>query len=412
MLELRARPLAELVPRTPSGERGGLRATDVPRPLPGHVGLWLDRVIAQAGTPAERSRSGDESRSKANPERLRLYEVATQALRPGDTEEDDPPAVASYRPLFARWLREVERRPPGILRRAVKVEARTRILLHTASNETVTEGSLLFHHSYGVPYLPGSGLKGVLRRRLSQALPEQGDHDLAGGILGRQGREGAPDLSSWVDLLDALWVPERPRGLSGEWSPLAVDVVTPHHPEYMTARSGGTRRLPTDRDEPTPVHRLTIAPGARFLVALEVAEAPGAREWLDELVDSMLLPALEQEGFGAWTAAGYGRLAAIGDVSGGSGPTSRSAAAEAEPQRAEWIPALVVRDAGSGRLSAALEDGRKAAARGREAARLLETLPFVIQEKLKDKRKSAHVEVQVEAMGVSWQLVAVRPLGE
>jgi CRISPR-associated protein Cmr6 len=303
--------LAELVARRPERRLGRLGEGDRPDPLPAHVGVWLDRIVAlETPERGRRGQSGEEA-ARGNPERLRLYQVAVEALRPGATEVSDPPAVAGYRPFFARWRRRLEADEPGIVRKLVAIEARSRILLHSATHETVTEGSVLLHHPYGVPYLPGSGLKGVLRHRLERDHPaEEEGRGLADELLGRQDRK-LGDLASVVDLLDALWVPERPPALSPEWSPLALDVVTPHHPSYYTAPSG-QRRRPTDFDEPTPVHRLTVAPGARFLLVAEAADTQGAREWLDELLDSYLLPALEEDGFGAWTSVGYGRLGIVG----------------------------------------------------------------------------------------------------
>lgn len=414
MADRRAVPLAELAPR--GGKPLGRLGDNVwPEPLPAHVGLWLDRVVA-LGNGKGRGGGSDEEGGKGNPERLRLYQVAVESLRPGTTPAADPPAVAAYRPLFDRWRRRLEEASPGLVRRVVAIEARTRLLLHPATHETVTEGTVLLHHTYGVPYLPGSGLKGVLRRRLCAAWPEGEGDERANEILGRQDVMKG-DLASAVDVLDALWVPERPPDVSPEWSPLALDVVTPHHPEYMTD-SGKGRKRPTDSDEPVPVHRLTVAPGARFLLVLEAAEAAVETDWLEILLHGHLLPALEEDGFGAWTSIGYGRLGAVGAGASGarSEPAGRPAAAakpetELPPEPAAWFPALVVRDAGTGRLTAALEDGRKAEATQAEKGELLESLPAGPRGKLEGKKKQARLEVQVEALGASWRIVGLRVLG-
>lgn len=419
MVEGRGVALARLVARGPGAGVGSLGAQSRPSRLPAHVGLWLDRIVAREVPEEGHQSRRDGEASGGKPERLQLYRVAIEALRPGATEADDPPAVAAYRPFYARWRRRLEVDEPGILRKLVEVEARTRLLLHPAAHETVTEGSVLLHHTYGVPYLPGSGLKGVLRHRLERDHPAEKGREktgLAHELLGRQDSK-LGDLASVVDLLDALWVPERPPALSPEWSPLALDVVTPHHPEYYTVPAGG-RRPPTDYDEPTPVHRLTVAPGARFLLVLEAADQVGAREWLDELVNTYLLPALEEDGFGAWTSVGYGRLGAVG----GSGrsraaPRTDSTSSPREPAakptpEASWEPALVLRNPGNGELTAALEDGRNARATGSAAAGLLETLPPALQDRLRGKKKNARLEVRLEPLGASWQIVGLRAMDE
>ena len=282
------------------------------------------RLARPGGGPGSGARSAGPERRRGRPEATRSASGSTRwrsrpsapgrrrrtTRRPSPpTGRSSPAGVAASTPTsrgsFGRWSRS--RRAAGSS-------------LHPATHETVTEGSVLLHHPYGVPYLPGSGLKGVLRHRLERDHPAETGKEKAGladELLGRQDRK-LGDLASVVDLLDALWVPERPPDLSPEWSPLALDVVTPHHPKYYTA-SSGERQPPTDYDEPKPVHRLTVAPGARFLLVAEVADTPGARDWLAELVDAYLLPALEEDGFGAWTSVGYGRLAAVG----GSGTPAR-----------------------------------------------------------------------------------------
>lgn len=391
-----SRPLNELVARTPSGRLGRLAEGDQLDELPSHAGLWLDRIVARAPL------NGSANGSKGQPERQRLYELAMMALQPL-TGASEPPAIAAYRHLFARWHSRLEAPTVGLVRRSVTVEARSRLLLHPATGETVTEGSILLHHTYGVPYLPGSGLKGVLRSRLTAS----GGVRLANRLLGSGGDEDA--LAAAVDVLDALWVPVRPAGALASWSPLALDVVTPHHPEYYTAPAGG-RVLPSDYDEPIPVQRLTVAPGTRFLIVVEAPDTDGAGDWLESLLEQVLLPVLDEEGFGAWTSIGYGRLRAVGSSGSSDGGETQRGRQE-EPATGPF-EAVVRYEAGNGELRTVLPDGRAAAAGRADAEKLLASLPPAVVERFRSRRRQARLQVEVEPLGRAWKIVALRRIAE
>lgn len=390
---------------------------DAPASPPAHVGLWLDRMLSQ---PYAR-------RDQEWTARHQLYDVARKALAPGRTPISDPPAVAGYRPFLAAWRAAVEKPPTGLVRRTLTLEAGSRILLHPATGSTVTEGTILLHHTYGVPYLPGSALKGAVRSRLEHLAaggsPEAARFaELAGEILGRlrppgtRGGEEAPavtgteeearedqGLASLVDFWDALWLPRRPTVAGRDWSPLALDIVNPHHPGYYTEHEGA-RQLPTEADEPIPVHRLTLAPGCRFLVVMEAPDAPQLAPWLDWLLDRVLLPALAEDGLGAWTTAGYGRLRRVDDDAAGS-----EVSYEAQPTAKSWQAAQVFYHAGKGELSAQLADGERASALKSETERLLAGLPEAPRATLTKKgKRQATLEVRLERQGTEWRIAAMR----
>jgi CRISPR-associated protein Cmr6 len=369
----------------------GWEAEDAPSRLPAHVGLWLDRMLAEPYKQGRQEWTG----------RQQLYRTAEKALAPGAASDQAPPAVESYRPLFAAWREALEEQEPGVERHFLTFEATSRILLHPASNSTVTDGSILLHHTYGVPYLPGSAIKGVVRSRLermSRGEEAQRFGDLAGEMLGVLG------LASLIDFLDALWIPEGPGGKSPGWSPLALDIVNPHHPSYYTAGEGG-RRPPSDMDDPVPVHRLSLAPRTRFLVVAETPRSPEIAPWLKWLLEEVLVRALAEDGIGAWTSAGYGRLKRV--------ETGKVARPEAVPPVSDWQPALVIYQAGPGELTAVLRDGRRARA-GREQSRaMLASIPESLRTALTVRSKrEATAEVQVSREGAAWRLIALRRAGD
>lgn len=352
-----------------------------PTRLPAHVGLWLDRCLFE---PCAAQGQGDGGRSNDKPGRRALYQAAIDALA---ITEPPPPAVAAYRPRFARWRAWAEGSDVGVTRWCGIVEAKSRVLLHPATGSTVTEGGLLLHHTYGVPYLPGSALKGLTRRRAQRAgMPEEQLTALFGlERKGEESPEARSDEAGILDFCDALWVPERPSvPEDGTWSPLAFEIVNPHHSAYY-ATAGKDRPHPLETDEPIPTELLTIRPGTRFLLVLEAPDLGGdiAGEWLRWVRDDVLLPALSEDGIGARTTAGYGRLVALDrprkDVTTGG--------TKQDVVRPRKELARVSYQKGNRELRARFADGKVASVRGAAAEELLATIPEELAARLRNGKE-------------------------
>ena len=155
-------------------------------------------------------------------------------------------------------------------------------------NESITEIGCTLHRTYGVPVIPGSSVKGVLRAAMEQTgTAEKAWRERADFLFGSAGSQG------FATVHDGWWVPESGR------SGLALDVITGHHSDYYTG--GDPVRAPTDFDSPVPNHFLTVTGQFFFLI-----EAPNEswREFLDKLVRETLT----ERGVGAKRSAGYGRF--------------------------------------------------------------------------------------------------------
>jgi CRISPR-associated protein Cmr6 len=385
---------------------------------PEHAGIWLERCYLG-------ERNGDKEKQC----RKELYQRAIEALCPG------APAVVAYEDFFKRWQRELH--ASGRPQRIVTVRARGRVLLHPASNASVTDGSVLLHHTYGVPYLPGSGIKGVARAWLRRTadLDERAERRrqageaawagmrsdardpsivraLCGYIPRGAGDEGdnARSQASVVEFYDALWLPEPPEGdQASTWKgPLALDVVNPHHSEYYTGDAD-----PGDNEEPVPTHRLSVAPGTRFCLVLEGA-TEDSKPWVDYMADDVLAPALETMGFGAWTSAGYGRFDMWPEAKaiwqGRGGAAASGAAAPLGPvakvrAEGEWHAVKVRFNPGPHKLSAVLAShgGRTATVEQDSARALLEKLGPKAAEAL--KKKPMTLRVCVRANGNALEII-------
>lgn len=142
------------------------------------------------------------------------------------------------------------------------------------------ETGFLWHRTLGVPFIPGSGVKGAARAWAEQWSDEKDAMSLFGG----PGGQGA------LIVLDAL--PTRPPTLE-------TDVITPHYGEYY--REG---KAPGDYLSPVPVPFLVVAAGNTFRFSL-LPRRRGDEETLDRGVE-LLKDALETIGAGARTSSGYG----------------------------------------------------------------------------------------------------------
>ncbi len=161
------------------------------------------------------------------------------------------------------------------------------------------ENGFAWHQTLGVPYLPGSSLKGMLRTWYRET-----HGDLGTDRRGNPKWEEAPETVTLfghrsgvghVILLDMI--PVAPLRL-------AVDIMTPHYGPYY--QDGAA---PGDWHSPVPISFLTVEAGANWQVA--ILPGPKQRAVTDEQLNdlqSALFEAFEWLGAGAKTAVGHGRF--------------------------------------------------------------------------------------------------------
>jgi CRISPR-associated protein Cmr6 len=174
------------------------------------------------------------------------------------------------------------------------------------------ENGFAWHPILGVPYLPGSSMKGLVRALLEgNWLGQPPDSEAFHRIFGSDFRNDfhrnnrAQALQNQVGsvlFFDAL--PAEPIHLK-------LDVMTPHYGDYYgrSKYDGNNLTPPADWLSPNPIHFLTVAPGQLFQFALaprtrseqDLGDLDKALEWLQD--------ALIRLGAGAKTAVGYGRFA-------------------------------------------------------------------------------------------------------
>lgn len=160
------------------------------------------------------------------------------------------------------------------------------------------ENGFAWHATLGVPFLPGSSVKGMVRAWAQKWL-DISDRDLV-RIFGEGGLVGS------VIFFDALPINQVQ---------LASDVMTPHYAEYYQGSSG--QEPPADWYSPTPIPFLAVAAGQLFIfaVATRHPHEEGSRKDAEQVIN-WLEDALTWIGAGAKTAAGYGRFVRDGKAEG------------------------------------------------------------------------------------------------
>jgi len=332
-----------------------------------HAGLLLQRYLT-AHKPKQRDNTQE------TPEEQLLEQARVIA------------ASKVYHAAFDRWLeRFVQKTPAGCARVHFTVQAAAPIAIGLGDASPLEVGIRL-SHTYGMPLLPASALKGLCRRvarllRHDSKLSDDAIDALFGFSREKQAAAGA------VVFYDAWYVPSSAGG-----APFHRDVITVHHPAYY----GSGEVAPTDFDDPTPVPFLVVKPGARFLCVLD---APDHR-WAD-FAQKMLLWGLENLGVGAKTNAGYGYLT---HADGASASSDARPTLQASEQ--VWQQTTVVYEPGPRRLKAARSAQEQAFAEGKDAESVLNSLPDALRQQLVEKRKLT-ADVVVEQQGNMRRLVKI-----
>jgi CRISPR-associated protein Cmr6 len=173
------------------------------------------------------------------------------------------------------------------------------------------ETSMVLHHIYGIPYIPGSAIKGVTRHWavLKFADNNRKDNEKFEDVIKRIARalENGNDLNIEVDKITfkdliEIFGTQKQQGKViffdaypvGEIK-LKIDIMNTHYPKYYSEG-----QPPTDWQSPVPIKFLTVE-DTKFQFYLV-----SKNEDLLEKSLYLLKEALKHHGIGAKTALGYG----------------------------------------------------------------------------------------------------------
>lgn len=191
-------------------------------------------------------------------------------------------------------------------------------LIVDPSGSLIEHAGIKLHPHFGMPFVPGSSVKGVARHAawcawrdakeadrptIAERIAEvfgypTGDKDLDDDLAAR----------SWKGKMTAgtvVFFPAYPTG----YAPLAMDIVNVHHREYYLRTTDGENGhllhpVALDDEQPLPNFFPAVEKGAEFRFAI----APTARATEDDMTfaKEALVSAITLHGVGAKTAAGYG----------------------------------------------------------------------------------------------------------
>ncbi len=230
----------------------------------------------------------------------------------------DPESWEIEKSKKALALKEILRLPPESSKQidALRERQQSLLLIHGENRyftlEAVTtsplvtgmgmehplENGFAFLNPYGIPYLPGSSIKGVLRRAADELAKNSRTNWSQAAIDQLFGHE---DSSHARRGILTFWdsIPE----IKG--NALAMDVMTPHFGKYYQGDES-----PHDAGQPNPIVFMVIPPESKFSFHITADEKrnPGelkGGKW-KSLLKSTFLHAFEWLGFGAKTSVGYG----------------------------------------------------------------------------------------------------------
>ena len=153
------------------------------------------------------------------------------------------------------------------------------------------ENGFSWHHTLGVPYIPGTTLKGLARSWVEQWLSDRAEvlHAFGSDALDSTVGDGHPKQAGELIFLDAL-----PTSLPK----LDIEYMTPHYGPYYQGNEP-----PADWHSPVPIPFLTVAPGTTF--KFFVLSRSHDRRMVQKGV-RWLAEALTTIGVGAKSSAGLG----------------------------------------------------------------------------------------------------------
>lgn len=374
---------------------------------------------------------GSEVRGQQHQEREVKYENKVSALAEakllGERDKQCMKALAERQLALAQAM-------PNLLRLDATATAPFTTGL---GNEHPLENGFAFLNPYGLPYLPGSGVKGVLRQAARElasgdwgdrrgwsdekcfplmqgkgekhkAVLDKHEHPVTLSMLdilfGRESEDGDSEhlrgaLSFW-DVIPQI-APEDPK--TPNQISLMVEIMTPHQSHYYQQtcdRKTGDSTSPHDSGQPTPINFLTVPPGSGFAfhvgctTALLARHAPELFE--NERWKSLLTAAFEHAfawlGFGAKTAVGYGameseamremrRKSAEERRQREAAETKRAEEARQEAEATSWPGARIKFNRANKSLSAE-KDSKVATAIAPKGEQLLASLPADVRKKV------------------------------
>jgi len=279
-----------LFPLTPGGAEGrrivetGIKAAEANGGL-----VWERYLPLWSGDVRRPQHKGGDDKGSGNATKQALDRFVQDRHR---VRKEGEPWLREHGARQRRALDHLAQRSGKVLK---IIEARTQARFATGLGaDHPTENGFSFDPASGLPFLPGSALKGLCRRAAS--LEGRDEHTCVRWFGPERIMASSQARQGEVAFFDAF---------PTQWPRLAIDIVNNHHSAYYRAgaeKNDSRRKHPTETENPVPVYFLTVDKGAVFSIPL--LAPPGEADAVAEA----LLSGLRWLGLGAKTAVGYGLM--------------------------------------------------------------------------------------------------------
>lgn len=198
-------------------------------------------------------------------------------------------AVADfYRLAFARW-QDATADPQRFAAFSARLNGR---LYLGVTRDNALESGVSVAHTYGMPIIPGSAVKGLCRASADAWLDHpEASRWLFGNPAAERGDPPADAEIGGIIFHDAWWVPEDGQ------QPFVAEVITPHHADYYGSEG---RAAASDFDAPLPAPQIAVRGSFHFVIE-------GPPLWT-RLARCLLETGLQQRGIGGKRSSGYGHF--------------------------------------------------------------------------------------------------------
>lgn len=167
-----------------------------------------------------------------------------------------------------------------------------------------TETGMILDRNIGIPYIPASSIKGVLRLayaiNIANGRTEIPESELE-KYFGTSDQKQKNKYKGQLVVFDA-YPAEVPN--------LKVDIMNPHYSDYYS----GKKNQPVETESPNPIKFLAVQQGTKFVFNCAFIplknddKSPILTETETKEIESMFNTAFEKVGFGGKASIGYGRF--------------------------------------------------------------------------------------------------------
>lgn len=177
------------------------------------------------------------------------------------------------------------------------------------------EVGMTFDHNTGVPYIPASSIKGIVRFAHTLDLVKNLDTNNIKIYEDKHGKEYFDDEADWTNI-PCLFGKGGDKGNVGrvifldaysEKVPeLHMDIMNPHYSNYYSGNEA-----PSDDLDPKPLKFLSVAKGTSFIFRILIEKKYSYLQdgkTITSLIKRAFSDVLSVEGIGAKTAVGYGHF--------------------------------------------------------------------------------------------------------